>query len=46
MDVTGLPTTVLLDPRGREVGRLVGDADWAGEEALAFLRAWSGQGEG
>jgi len=46
MDVTGLPTTVLLDPRGREIGRLVGDADWAGEEALAFLRAWSGQGEG
>ncbi len=46
MDVTGLPTTVLLDPNGREIGRLVGDADWAGEEALAFLRAWSGQGEG
>ena len=45
MDVTGLPTTVLLDPEGREVGRLVGDADWAGEEALALLRAWSGQGE-
>jgi thiol-disulfide isomerase/thioredoxin len=45
MDVTGLPTTVLLDPEGREAGRLVGDADWAGDEALALLSAWSGQGE-
>lgn len=45
MDVTGLPTTVLLTPEGREAGRLVGDADWSGEAALALLRAWTGQGE-
>jgi thiol-disulfide isomerase/thioredoxin len=45
MNVMGLPTTVLLTPEGREAGRLMGDADWAGEEALALLRAWSGQGE-
>jgi len=45
MDVSGLPTTVLLTPEGREAGRLVGDADWAGDAALALLRAWSGQGD-
>ncbi len=45
MGVLGLPITVLLNPEGQEVGRLRGDADWAGEEALALLRAWSGQDE-
>lgn len=43
MGVLGLPITVLLNPEGQEVARLRGDADWAGEDALALLRAWSGQ---
>ncbi len=43
MGVLSLPVTVLLDPEGQEVGRLRGDADWASDETLAFLRAWSGQ---
>lgn len=43
MGVFGLPITVLLNPEGQEVGRLRGDADWASEETLALLRAWSGQ---
>lgn len=35
--VTALPTTIFLDPRGREVARLVGGLDWAYKENLAFL---------
>jgi thiol-disulfide isomerase/thioredoxin len=33
----GLPTTVLLGPDGREIGRLEGEADWSGEEAVALI---------
>ncbi|MSP82655.1 MAG: TlpA family protein disulfide reductase [Alphaproteobacteria bacterium] len=36
--VVGLPTTVLIDHRGREVARLVGEADWSGEPAKATIR--------
>lgn len=32
-----LPTTVLLDSEGREVGRLIGPADWASPGAVAFI---------
>ncbi len=35
----GLPTTVVIDQSGREVGRLLGPAEWDGEEALALLRS-------
>jgi thiol-disulfide isomerase/thioredoxin len=35
----GLPTTVVLDRDGREVGRVLGPAEWDGDEALATLRA-------
>ncbi|MDA8229946.1 MAG: TlpA disulfide reductase family protein [Magnetospirillum sp.] len=34
-----LPTTLLLDRRGREVARYVGAARWDGPEALVLLRA-------
>lgn len=37
MGVLGLPITVLLNPDGQEIGRLRGDADWAGEDAIALL---------
>lgn len=33
-----LPTSVLLDPEGREVGRLVGPADWSSPQALELIR--------
>lgn len=36
--VTGLPATVLIDARGRVVGRMVGPAEWDSAEALALLR--------
>ena len=35
----GLPATVLIDRKGREVGRLLGPADWAGADAKALIRA-------
>ncbi|MCW5731363.1 MAG: TlpA family protein disulfide reductase [Alphaproteobacteria bacterium] len=35
----GLPTTFLLDRQGREIGRLVGAAEWDAPEALALIRA-------
>lgn len=34
----GLPTTVLIDRGGREIGRLVGPAEWDAPEMVAFLR--------
>jgi thiol-disulfide isomerase/thioredoxin len=39
MGIFGLPITVVLDPQGREVARLRGDADWASEEAVTMLEA-------
>ena len=38
LGVVGLPTTVLLDRQGREIGRLVGGAEWDSPEAVALLR--------
>ncbi|MBI3514855.1 MAG: TlpA family protein disulfide reductase [Proteobacteria bacterium] len=34
----GLPTSVLLDTEGREIGRLEGAAEWDAPEALALIR--------
>jgi thiol-disulfide isomerase/thioredoxin len=34
----GLPTSVLLDAEGRELGRLEGATDWSSPEALALMR--------
>jgi thiol-disulfide isomerase/thioredoxin len=34
----GLPTTVLIDGEGREIGRLEGAADWSAPEAVALMR--------
>ena len=39
MAVLGLPVTVLLDPEGREIARLTGDAEWDGPEARALVAA-------
>ncbi|MFN4170269.1 MAG: TlpA family protein disulfide reductase [Pseudorhodobacter sp.] len=41
MAVLGLPVTVILNPEGQEVARLVGDAEWDSDSALAVLRALS-----
>jgi thiol-disulfide isomerase/thioredoxin len=42
----GLPTTLLLDRQGREVGRLVGPAEWDSPEAVALVQRWIGAGGG
>lgn len=39
--VLGLPTTVILDPQGREIARLQGDAVWDSPEAEAILRRFA-----
>jgi thiol-disulfide isomerase/thioredoxin len=39
LNALGLPTTVVLDRDGREVGRVVGPAEWDGDQAVATLRA-------
>jgi thiol-disulfide isomerase/thioredoxin len=33
----GLPTTLVIDKEGREIGRLEGDAEWDGPNALALI---------
>lgn len=35
----GLPATILVDRNGREIGRLIGPADWAGEDAKRLIEA-------
>ncbi len=38
-EALGLPTTLLLDPRGCEIGTMAGPADWASPEAQALIQA-------
>src|SRR3954470_13096564 len=38
LDVSVLPTSVLIDAQGRELGRLEGEADWDQPEALALIK--------
>jgi thiol-disulfide isomerase/thioredoxin len=37
-EVQYLPTTVLIDRRGQEVARMVGDTEWDSPEAIGILR--------
>ena len=39
MGVLGLPTTLIISKSGEEIGRLLGDADWASPEAIALMTA-------
>jgi thiol-disulfide isomerase/thioredoxin len=39
MGVMGLPVTVILNPEGQEVARLIGDAEWDSDSAKAVLEA-------
>lgn len=39
MGVMGLPVTVILNPDGQEVARLIGDAEWDSDSAKAILAA-------
>ena len=47
LGVRGLPTTIVIDGQGRELGRFEGDATWDGPDALALLMYFLKQnGEG
>ncbi len=35
----GLPTTLLIDAEGRELGRLIGPAEWDAPDMVAFLKS-------
>lgn len=37
MAVIGLPLSVLIDPEGREIGRLIGDAEWHDDNARLLI---------
>jgi thiol-disulfide isomerase/thioredoxin len=39
MHVMGLPVTVIINPDGQEVARLIGDAEWDSDSAKAVLAA-------
>lgn len=39
LKVLGLPATLLVDAEGREIGRLLGPADWASDDAKALVRS-------
>ncbi len=39
LKAAGLPTTILIDREGREVGRLAGAAEWDGEDAKRVIRS-------
>lgn len=39
MGVFGLPITVLIDPQGREIARLRGDAEWDSDSAKSIIKA-------
>ncbi len=42
LSVSGLPTTVLIDPEGREMGRVVGPEEWDTPAAVAFINGCIG----
>ncbi len=41
--VMGMPGTLLIDAEGREVGRLVGPAEWDSADAKALIKAIAGK---
>ena len=40
LGAVGLPTTLLIDRDGRELGRLVGPAEWDSPDMIAFIRSY------
>ena len=39
LQALGLPVTLLIDRKGREIGRLLGPAEWNSAEAVALMKA-------
>ncbi|NNE87394.1 MAG: TlpA family protein disulfide reductase [Silicimonas sp.] len=46
MAVLGLPVTLIIDPEGNEIARMIGDAEWNSESAKAIVRGLIGESEG
>ncbi|OJW21300.1 MAG: hypothetical protein BGO51_16975 [Rhodospirillales bacterium 69-11] len=38
VNAVGLPTTLFIDPSGREIGRKIGPAEWDSPETVALVR--------
>ena len=38
LQALGLPATILIDPKGQELGRLVGPAEWDTPELISFFK--------
>lgn len=38
IEARGLPTTLLIDPQGMEIGRVEGETEWSSADAVAFLK--------
>jgi thiol-disulfide isomerase/thioredoxin len=45
LGISGVPTTLLINRRGREVGRIQGAAEWDSPEAVALVRSQIESGE-
>jgi thiol-disulfide isomerase/thioredoxin len=45
MGVLGLPVTIIVNPAGQEVARLIGDAEWDSADAQTILRAMMAEGQ-
>ena len=39
----GMPTTLLIDPNGCELGALAGPAEWASDDAIRLIEAATGR---
>jgi thiol-disulfide isomerase/thioredoxin len=39
----GMPTTIMVDPSGCEIGTIAGPAEWASDDALRLVHAALGQ---
>ena len=39
----GMPTTLLIDPAGCEIGTIAGPAEWAGDDAVKLIKAALGK---
>lgn len=46
LGLVGMPTTLLIDRQGREVGRLTGPAEWDSDDAKALIKSVMAQAPG
>jgi thiol-disulfide isomerase/thioredoxin len=43
LGLIGLPTTLLIDPRGREIGRKLGRTEWDSAQMMALIEGYLGR---